>query len=92
MQDIISRYLLKLQIPKFSFPQYDTSVLGDVIAKDGVKVDEFKVEKMQQLNKPNSTAMRGFLGLSVFYCRFLRVFSYIAAPRNAATSMKKKVN
>lgn len=64
--------------------------MGHVIPPRGMGVDPEKVEAMKQWPKPeNLKAMRGFLGLTGYYRRFIQDYGKIVAPLNR---MLKKNN
>ena len=56
-------------------------VLGHVILKKGIEVDQAKIELISKLPSPkNVKTMRQFLGHASFYRRFIKDFSKIAKP------------
>src|SRR3954462_4656431 len=56
-------------------------VLGHVISKDGMEVDEAKVELISDLPPPRSVKkIRAFLEHAGFYRRFIKDFSKLARP------------
>ena len=56
-------------------------VLGHIISKEGIKVDQAKVEVINNLPLPQTqNQLRGFLGHAGFYRRFIKDFAKIAKP------------
>ncbi|KAD4584729.1 hypothetical protein E3N88_22330 [Mikania micrantha] len=54
---------------------------GHVISQSGVSTDQEKIIAIQNWSIPHSqTTLRGFLGLTGYYRRFVRSYAYIAAP------------
>lgn len=55
--------------------------LGHQISGKGVKVDPEKIVAIQQWPLPtNIPALRGFLGLSGYYCHFVHDYAFISSP------------
>ena len=62
--------------------------MGHIISQDGVSIDQEKISAMVQWPKPNNPrAMRGFLGLTGYYWKFIQDYDKIVAP---LTHMLKK--
>ncbi|KAK9071977.1 hypothetical protein SSX86_008408 [Deinandra increscens subsp. villosa] len=73
------RYFAKFS--KCVFGVSEISYLGHVISKMGVSTDLEKITAIQNWPTPLSiTALRGFLGLTGYYRRFVRNYAQLAAP------------
>ncbi|XP_028753579.1 uncharacterized protein LOC114713158 [Neltuma alba] len=66
---------------KCVFGQCRIDYLGHVISKKGVEMDESKITAIKQWPVPqNVTQLKGFLGLSGYYRRFIQGYAQIAGP------------
>ena len=79
---------LFVKAEKCEFSCMKTSFLGYIISTGNVSMDP-EVRAVEQWPKPTDRkALQRFLGLANFYCRFIRNYSFIAAPLTRLTSTK----
>ena len=79
--DRFRQHNLKLKLKKCNFQQEETTHLGFVISKQGVKPDENKVKAIRSLPPPTYVReVRGFIGSVSWYRRYIPNFSNIAEP------------
>ncbi|XP_038977292.1 uncharacterized mitochondrial protein AtMg00860-like [Phoenix dactylifera] len=84
----LEEYHFFIKPSKCAFVQTELDYLGHVVSGDGVRVDIRKIEVMTDWPLPKDiSALRGFLGLTGYYRRFVKGYSLIAKP--LMTMLKK---
>jgi predicted aspartyl protease len=79
--ELLSKHCLVANQKKCSFAQQMVEYLGHLITGDGVAVDPSKVESVTKWPQPkNVKGVRGFLGLTGYYKKFIRDYGKIAKP------------
>lgn len=70
-----------VKLSKFSFCSSTVDYLGHLISDGMLKADPSKIESMTARLKPkNVKQLRGFLGLTSYYMRFIARYAVIATP------------
>lgn len=68
---------------KYKFVCLKVDYLGHVISENGISVDSRKLLAIKEWSLPkNPKALRGFLGLTGYYRKFVKSYGSIAAPLN----------
>ncbi|CAN0906454.1 Retrovirus-related Pol polyprotein from transposon 297 [Linum grandiflorum] len=78
---VLRQHQLFAKNSKCSFRQRKIEYLGHVISGEGVATDQGKIEAMKGWPIPtNLRGLRGFLGLTGYYRKFIRDYSIISKP------------
>ena len=81
---LLSQHQLFLKQSKCAFGASKVEYLGHLVGKDGVRVDPKKIEAIQDWPHPKTLKiLRGFLGLTGYYCKFVKNYGKIATPLTA---------
>ena len=76
---------------KCQFLRHEVNFLGHVVSRNGVSMQQHKVEAVRQWPVPQSVKdVRAFLGLAGFYRRFVRNFAAIAKPLTDLTHVVER--
>ncbi|KAL5838392.1 hypothetical protein ACOSQ3_015561 [Xanthoceras sorbifolium] len=88
--EILGHHQFYIKMSKCEFVKEELEYLGHFISMNGVRVDPRKIEAMVDWPLPKDvSALRGFLGLTGYYRRFVKHYGLIAKP---LTGMLKKDN
>jgi hypothetical protein len=88
---VLREHQLYAKLSKFSFYQRQIHYLGNIISEEGIVVDPEKVEAIREwLALRNVAEVRSFMGLTVYYKRFIAGFSRIAYPITSLQRKEKK--
>lgn len=78
---VLEENRLKVQIHKCNFIQKETSYLGHIITKDGLKPSPDKIKIIDQLELSKTLPqIKSFLGLTGYYRKFVRDYAKVVQP------------
>ncbi|XP_078160175.1 uncharacterized protein LOC144555649 [Carex rostrata] len=79
--ELLRHHQLFLKRSKCDIAVEQIEYLGHIISKDGVSTDPKKIEAMSEWQVPkNVKSLRGFLGLTGYYRKFIQGYGVIAKP------------
>lgn len=85
---IMKDHQLLAKLSKCSFAKTEVEYLGHIISEKGLQTDPAKLAAVASWPKPvNIKELRGFLGLTWYYRRFIKSYGVISSP---LTNMLKK--
>lgn len=81
MFEILRHNQLAVKYKKCEFGQQELEYLGHIVCGEGVKVDRSKIAAMLNWPTPTTvTELRGFLGLTGYYRKFVWDYGIIVRP------------
>ncbi|RLN32946.1 hypothetical protein C2845_PM03G30130 [Panicum miliaceum] len=87
---VLQQHKLFVKLKKCTFAQQKLSYLGHIVSDQGVATDPAKTEVMLRWPVPSSfTELRGFLGLTGYYRKFVKNYGIIAKPLTSLLKSKK---
>jgi hypothetical protein len=82
--EVLREHKLALKRPKCSFGEESVAYLGHIISEAGVAMDPAKVTVVETWPRPRTLwALRGFLGLTGYYRKFIAGYGTVTGPLTA---------
>lgn len=79
--DIIRKHHFFVKLSKCSFAQQEIEYLGHCISANGVTTEPSKIQVINEWPVPkNLKELRGFLGLTGYYRKFIRHYAVLCRP------------
>lgn len=80
---ILIKNHLVVRLDKCEFNKFEIKYLGDILTKDGVKIDPEKVNQVMQMAEPrNISEIQSFMGTCNCFRRFVPNFTTVIKPIN----------
>jgi hypothetical protein len=78
---ILHDHQLKAKLQKCTFGQASVEYLGHIISSQGVATDPTKIKDIMERKTPTTVKkLRGFLGLTCYYRRFIKGYAMVCQP------------
>jgi len=88
--EILKQHQFFIKLSKCTFAQEEVEYLGHCISSNGVSTEKSKISAVEQWPVPTCVKeLRGFLGLTGYYRKFIRYYGLISQPLNEL--LKKNV-
>lgn len=71
--EVLKKHQLFVKLSKYKFPAQEVKYLGHIISARGVEMDKQKIVSIKNCPLPkNVKELKGFLGLTGYYRRFIK--------------------